>query len=236
MKLYPTVRGEFETVKQLVAGKSLARLGDGEFAHVLPQTRKRKPGEPPAGAGRQVLDAMLTGEMWEVLTDPHPNLIVGIPTMDPKGPKCSVKRNGVEQGWVKHRERYARPLSREVRYYSAFVTRPDSAPWIDTKEFAEEFQKVWAGKRVAVVGKPTTKILPLANLAAKEVEHILCPERDAYGIIHELEDAIYRYRPAVALLSAGPCATVLAHRLCKKGTQAIDMGSAGAFLCRLLDA
>ena len=29
--LWPTVKGEFETLKEVVAGRSIARFGDGEF-------------------------------------------------------------------------------------------------------------------------------------------------------------------------------------------------------------
>jgi hypothetical protein len=223
---YPRVRGEFETVRQLLKGRSLARLGDGELKHL-----------DGKDGGRQAGNESLKAEMRAVVTTPHADLIVGIPTMDPKGPKYWHRTaDGREHGWFRHKARFAAALSPHVRYYSAFVTRPDSAPWIDTREFAELFERVWAGKLVAVVAKRSTKILPLAHNAASEVVHIDCPEREAYAEIDRLEAAVVAAAPDVALLSAGPTATVLAHRLCKRGIQAIDMGSAGAFLCRLLDA
>jgi hypothetical protein len=38
----------------------------------------------------------------------------------------------------------------------------------------------------------------------------------------------------VTVLSVGPTATVLANRLAARGIQALDLGSAGGFLLRLL--
>lgn len=227
------VRGEIETIQQLLRGKSIGRLGDGELAHLDCPTGKSR-----GGGGRQACFPGLTSEMWKAIIHPAPNFIVGVPTMDAKGPKYKYqdREDGRWRGWHTHEDRFGSLLSRHVQYYSAFITRPDSAPWIDTREFAEQFQRVWEGKRVCVVGKQTTKILPLAQLAAKEVEHLECPERDAYAHVNTLEAEVWRVRAPVVLVSAGPTATVLAHRIAKRGLQAIDMGSAGAFLCRLLDA
>jgi hypothetical protein len=228
---YPRVKGELATLRAVVAGKSIARLGDGELKHLV---RARHPEGHPEGpyqrtdGGRQEGCDALTREMQDVVRRPHTNLIVGIPTMDPKGPKI--------KNWLRHRARFAAALSSAVQYYSAFITRPDSAPWIDNREFGELFQRVWKGRHVAIVAKESNKVEPAVRLAAREITFIECPERNAYSRIDCLEAAVIAAAPDVALLSAGPTATVLAHRLAKRGIQGIDIGSAGAFLCRLLDA
>ena len=64
--------------------------------------------------------------------------------------------------------------------------------------------------------------------------NLSCPHQNAYNVISDIERAVLRYEPEVVVLSAGPTATVLAHRLCRKGIQAIDLGSGGPFLLELL--
>lgn len=228
---YPPVLDEWATVRAVLAGKSLARLGDGEFKHVYGSngTRPSRPSVSPKsiGPGRQGYDPALSLEMRMLLVDPHPNCIVGIPTMDPRGPKYP--------NWLRHRARFAIKLSPWVQYYSAFVTRPDSAPWIENREFCELFQECWAGKRVVIVEKKEGgKVLPAVRYAASRVHHIRCHATNAYRKIAVLEAAILDARPELVMLSCGPTATVLANRLAGKGIQAIDIGSAGAFLLRHL--
>jgi hypothetical protein len=221
---YPKVIGEFDTAKAVVAGKSIARLGDGELKHC----------DGEAG-GRQIRDGGLTSEMRELLKRPHADMCVGIPTMDPTGPKFRYRNDkGGEGGWYRHEQRFLKHLHPGVQYYSAFVSRPDSAPWIYTREFAELYQQTWAGKKVFVVGPKANKVVTLAKLAAKDVRSILCPHQNAYSYVGQYEREILAAKPDVALLTCGPAATVLAHRLCKHGIQALDFGSGGTFMLELL--
>jgi len=66
------------------------------------------------------------------------------------------------------------------------------------------------------------------------LKHVACPHSEAYGKIDELEQAIVETEPTIALLSCGPTATCLANRLALRGIQAIDVGSAGGYLLKLL--
>lgn len=222
---YPNVLDEWATIREVVAGKSLSRLGDGEFKHAT----------SAEGGGRQVGNKALAREMRAVLHDPHPMLCVGIPTMNPQGPKYRYKNpNNSEGGWHRHEKRFMSALSPNVQYYSAFVSRPDSAPWIYTREFAETYESVWSGKRVFVLGPKKNKVATLAQRTASHLMSMLCPHQNAYEFIASYESAIVDAEPDVALLSCGPTATVLAHRLCKRGIQAIDFGSGAMFLLEQL--
>src|SRR5689334_5478065 len=115
---YPPVAGEFETVAKLLEGYSIARFGDGEFKLIDGQ-----------GYFREPANEKLSAELLEVLQRPAANCLVAIPTMDPRGAKYD--------GWIRHQARFARIIVSVssalsvVKYYSAFVTRPDSAPWIN---------------------------------------------------------------------------------------------------------
>ncbi len=209
---YPDVMGEQATVDACLTGKSLARLGDGELKIIYGQGYSR---EPP--------NIYLSAELRNVVLRPHADCLVGIPTMDPKGAKY--------QNWLRHRPRFSRLLDGSaVQYYSAFVTRPDSSPWIRTPEFAQSVENLWYGKFVVVVCEKHGKIYSTVRRRAVRVEHVACPHTQAYRKIDAIEKAILKLRPDVAVMSAGPTATCLANRLASRGVQAIDLGSAGRWL------
>lgn len=216
MYRYPKVRDEFATIRKVVEGKSLARLGDGELKHA-----------GGAQCQRQVHHDDLTSELRTLLKHPHKDCLVGIPTMNPRGPKY--------ENWIRHEKRFQHFLSPKVQYYSSFVTRPDSAPWIENQEFVNLFQSVWSGRLVVVIAPPTSKVPVAARYTARSVIHYPC-DLNAYKHIDEFEKKTLLARPEVALLSIGVTATILANRLAARGIQAIDIGSAGAFLCRWIVA
>lgn len=212
---YPRVRGEFATIAKVAEGFSLARFGDGELkmAH-------------GAGYSRQDGSPALAKELRGILAAPPKRCLVGIPTMDLQGPKSL--------NWHRHRDRFTPLLSRRVKYFSAFVSRPDSAPWIETKDYCLAVQNIWAGRRVAVVCERTGSMLRAVLLAAPDALHIRCPYRGAWDVIDELEARAMAHAPDVVIAAAGPAATCLAARLARKGVQCVDLGSCGQFLLRHL--
>jgi hypothetical protein len=213
------VQDEWRTLSELTTnGKSIARFGDGEF--------KMMDG---AGYVREPPNKKLAAELRNILRHPHPNCLVAIPTMDPAGAKV--------RSWLRHRDRFARILrkSHVKDFYSAFISRPDSAQWIRTREFALEFAKLWADKRVAVLCENESGTLRAIDaVKVTELYHVVCPSHEAYKRIDEFEQEIAKYKPQVAILSCGMTATCLANRLTKRGIQAIDFGSGGSFIAKLL--
>lgn len=212
---YPAVQGEWATLRELtINGKSIARFGDGEF--------KMMDG---AGYVREPPNSKLAAELNSILRRPHPNCLVAIPTMDPEGAKY--------ESWARHKQRFARILrhSRVKTFYSAFISRPDSAPWIRTKEFALEFEKLWRGRKVAILCEPHSGALRAVEGGA----HIACPSHEAYRFIGDFEKQIAELKPEVTILSCGMTATCLANRLTRRGIQAIDFGSGGSFISKMLD-
>lgn len=215
---YPNVHDEFMTIAAVTAGKSLARVGDGELKLIHGGSAMREPPNPK-----------LARELLDVVQRPHKNLIVGIPTFDPTGPKYL--------NWTKHGVRFCEILKPEIQYYSAFVSRPDSAPRIETKEFALSVQALWSDKRVTLVCEKEAFMLRTINRkpgAPRWLHHIECPHRETYEKIREIEREIIDSKPHFVILSCGPAATVLAHRLAERDIHAIDLGSAGRFLYRCI--
>ena len=211
---YPKVIGEFETLEQMHAGKSIARFGDGEFKLISGGAQIREPKNPELG-----------NKLGAILASTADNCLIAIPTMDPNGPKI--------QNWSKHQERFVRYLQPNVRYYSAFVSRPDSAPWIATRAYAEKMQALWAGKTVALVSEPRAAIHRLVERTAKKLAHIPCPHTETYAQSEWIKQEIRKAKVRTVLLSCGPAATVLAHELAGD-YHALDVGSMGSFILRQL--
>ena len=216
MNGYPEVTDEAATVDELLKGASIARLGDGEFKLIVGQGYVREPANPRLGK-----------ELRNVVSKPAPGCIVGIPRLHAKGPK--------NKNWLARVERFMPYLNEDQTYYSAFISRPDSAPWINRPKFARKMQKLWKGKKVVALCEPKSSLLRMLDCGAGEVVHIECPSECAYALIDLFEKAIMQAQTHIAFLACGPTATCLANRLARRGVQAIDFGSGGAFVARLLD-
>lgn len=217
VELYPSVMTEFETLDLISQGKSIGRLGDGEFNHL---------------SGRknisQIADPQLTAELIRFVRSPPKNCLVGLPTMDPEGPKHG--------NWIKYKERYASFLDPKRRYASAFITRPDNAPWINTAEFYDKVQALWQDQDVTLVANGVRSLKPdfLMQTGAKSVHFVQCSFRDSYAQIRRLEIECISAGRLRVLMCCGPTATVLAARLApvKIGgapMHAIDLGHIGMF-------
>src|SRR5688572_18587024 len=85
---YPKCAGEYETIRAVSKGRSLARLGDGEIKIAFGHGYSREPRNPK-----------LTAEIRSVLFHPNEGCLVGIPTMDPEGVRY--------WNWKRHLDRYA---------------------------------------------------------------------------------------------------------------------------------
>jgi hypothetical protein len=211
---WPLVQDEFRTLAMLQQGYSIARFGDGEF--------KMMDG---AGYVREPPNKKLASELRQILRRPHEKCLRGIPTFDQRSPKYAT--------WQKHIARFSRILKhRRGDFYSAFISRPDSAPWIRTKEYALEFRKLWLDKKAAVLCEASSGAL--RALDGNISLHVECPSHKAYERIDEFEARLVAHTPDIAILSCGMTATCLANRLSRHGIQAIDFGSGGSFIAKLL--
>lgn len=205
---WPAVIGECETLELVAAGASISRFGDGEFKLALAQSCVSQP-----------KDANLARRLRAILRDSG-KCLVGIPNVRADGPKKPF--------WQTYDRGNVRALFGKREYFSAFITRPDSAPWIDTVDYWETVRSLWKGKRVTLVrgsGKSLTQ--DMLNDAA-EVREIIAPRQGAWAEYDRLIDEIGT--PETALLCLGPTATVMAVDLCAKGVHAIDLGHIGLFL------
>lgn len=211
---YPTVLGEFDTLAAVVSGRSIARYGDGEF----------KMAAHGAGIKSQVANTMLSRRLKQILHDSG-ECLVGIPNIK----DCIEKNPNLDkvEFWLKQRGFWNLLADRE--YVSSFITRPDSAPWIDTDDYWALLETLWRGLDVTLVrgsGKSFTAERLMAA-GAKSVCEIQAPRQHAWA---EYDSLLKRIgRPKRALLCLGPTATVMAVDLCARGVHAIDLGHLGMF-------
>lgn len=203
---WPIVLSEDETLDRVIAGESIARFGDGEFNLIFEGLCKTQRYEAPIGAS---LKAILS----------KGNCLVGIPRQG-IGPKAKF--------WQRYNGSPIIKLLKKDVYGSAFITRPDSAPWIDRDDYWDKVRSLWDGKRVTLVRGSVKSLTGEMLKGAKAVNEIVCPNKNAYsgyqGIIDKIAD------DRIVLLCLGATATIMAYELSLRGQQAVDLGHVGMFL------
>lgn len=206
---YPRVMSERETLAAAIAGRSLARFGDGELA--IAWGKK---------AVSQKADPKLALELREILRgDRH--VLPCIPNLVSCTPRWRF--------WEPFRAPTYTSLYYPTEYGSSFITRPDNAPWIDRPDYWDEVRKLWAGKSVAYVGGDKT-LLSVMDAAAR-IDVVMCPKRDAYSEIDSLTDRLLSRPYDAVIIAAGAAGTALAWRLGQDGAQhALDLGHIGQFM------
>jgi len=205
--IYPHVLSESDTLDRVLVGQSLARYGDGEFHLCHGRSAKA-----------QIANPVLRGRLCDILQDPG-GCLVGIPNLHSDTPKAAF--------WAPFAQHHS--LLAQRSYGSSFVTRPDSAPWIDIPDYWARLSSLWEGQDVTLVRGESAKALQASDLTgARTVTVVNCPKRNAFGQYAQILARVGT--PARALLCLGPTATVLAVDLSHLGVHAIDLGHVALFL------
>ena len=208
---YPNVLDEWETLKLLHQGKSIARFGDGELNICM------------GGAAKcQAANKYLAMRLRYILLLENENCVVGIPRIG-RGSKLPEQKDNF---WEKYRDPKYQALYTTKQYGSAFITRPDSVPAINCADYWAHVFELWAGRNVLLVeGKnsyfDSSDILKNAGRVDRYITH----NRDAYSYYEKIFNTITQHsKDTLVLLSLGPTATVLAWDLSLEGYQALDLG------------
>lgn len=201
--------------------KSLARLGDGEFALIYEHTRPRF----------QAADKELAKRLKEVLCIPNENILIAIANdygrLDQYTDKAAADIRSYMSKAVRRQHMELLDLDRE--YYDAFISRPYIIYRDKTKagKRFENIRKIWDGQDVLIVEGEYTRFGVgndlLSNAAG--ISRILVPSKNAFSKYDEIiEEARTRGREKLTLAILGPTATVLAYDLSKEGYWIIDIG------------
>lgn len=210
MHVWPQMISEDETVERLLAGASIARFGDGEF--------KLCQGHPCVS---QAPSRDLRRRLRDILIDAG-ECLVGIPNIKAPTPK--------REFWRRYDRPDIRALLRPKVYASAFVSRPDSAPWIARPDYWDSVRTLWRGRHVVLLRGSGKSLTPALLGEAASVREIVGPRQHAFAEYDRLLAEVGK--PDVALLCLGATATVMAVDLCARGVQALDLGHLGMFLKR----
>jgi len=186
----------------------LARFGDGELRLAV-----------GGSAISQKSDPALADELRDILGT-YGGFVVGIPNFNTTPNRLT---------WDKYRATPFAGLFLQDLYGSAFVTRPDNAPWIDTPDYWERVRDLWKGKDVALVVGDTKSLTPGMLTGAKSVRVFNGPPKDAYSVVDQLEEELATWS-GVVLACLGAAATVLCARLAARGVHALDLGHIGMFM------
>ena len=203
---YPKVLSEDETLDRVLSGRSIARYGDGEF----------KLCRGGSGIKSQVAHPKLRDRLRAILKDSG-SCLVGIPNIDTSTPKAEF--------WSKYRK--VPDLNPARTYASAFISRPDSAPWIDRPDYWAKVQSLWEGRNVTLVRGSGKSLTPERLVGAEYVREVLAPRQHAWAEYDDLLRSVGK--PEIAILCLGPTATVMAVDLCERGVHAVDLGHIGIF-------
>lgn len=207
MPTYPHVLDERATLALVVDGRSIARYGDGEFKLCADGN----------GIKSQVRHPELARRLRAILRESG-KCLVGIPNIRSDTPKAEF--------WGKHMA-YGRFLV-DRPYVSAFISRPDSAPWINTDDYWQQIESLWLGQNVTLVRGSSKSLVAEDLIGAANITEVICPRQHAWAEYEQILDRIGT--PKRALICLGPTATVMAVDLCARGVHAIDAGHIGMFI------
>jgi hypothetical protein len=212
-KQWVKVVDEMSTLDMVLKGYSIARYGDGEL--------KLADG---GDCISQVHTIPLQKELRKILQNKNKNCIVGLPNYVESPKKWFWDK-------VCTRQKYMNFLDYNTTYYSQFITRLDSAPWINTKTFWKKMNSLWDDKDVILVGG-SDKALGMQEYlkGAKSVSIVKGTRRDSYSEINRIEREILAMPQKTVLMCLGATATCLAARLAEKNKHAIDLGHITMFM------
>jgi hypothetical protein len=163
----------------------------------------------------------LARELRDILRTPVKGLIAAIPNTYSATPK--------RESWERFSQKGFTTMYGLKTYGSSFITRPDSAPWIDTPAYWQRVRDLWRDKDVVLAVGDKRSLRSEAMQDARSLRTVWGPTRDAYAEIDRIEAEIGDHRGPV-LMCLGCTATVLAARLCKKGVHGVDIGHIGMFM------
>lgn len=209
---YPKVLSEDATLDAVLAGRSLARIGDGELKLAMGRTIKA-----------QAWNAELGGLLREIALAGREECLVGIPNIAPglppaKSAYASFCANPAFVG-----------LYGPGPYGSAFVSRPDCAPHIDQPGYWAKLRSLWIGRDVVLVRGSGKGLTPWDLTAAASFSEVRATPEQAWDLFQDLFERLKAERRTV-LLCLGAVATALAWRLSAEGVHAVDLGGVGRFM------
>lgn len=211
---FPEVLSFRKMLNQILAGASIARFGDGEFALAMGN-------DIPFQKGNNTLAKRLN----EILRQPSDDkLLVCIPSFNltPPLPDFQQYISWWEQYWLKNWTTLSKVFVNKW-YGNALFSREYIFPEI----LIEDIKKIWYNLDVVFVVPSNGRFVYDQRLFGniKSKTEINVPPQNAFDEYDRiLNECLAQAKDKLFFISAGPTATVLAADLSAHGYQALDMG------------
>lgn len=225
-KLKPNVASATETINYIKKNRSsIARYGDGELLWAF---QARQSGNFEKNSSE------LAKALRKVLTDPQPNLLIGIPNIfNGLKDETTTSKTYWEGLIIRHGYQIVHLLKSRKKYYDSRFTRI----YMDSKDKNIDFEskfnsikEIWDNRNVLIIEGNKSRFGVGNDLLdnASSIKRILCPSENAFekykNILSITEKIASTVDDVLILLALGPTATVLTYDLFKDGFQAIDIG------------
>lgn len=214
------VLGILDTLNYIMAhNSSVARFGDGEMdiitGHSIPY---------------QDYDESLANELKEIISsESNESLVICLSDVFERLDRYNQEAVDFWKQHLKDNHLYYKNLYKAPWYGSTFISRPymDLVDKSLSNMYFKNIKNLWDKRDILIVEGVNSRSGVGNDLFdnANSVERIICPSKNAYSKIDEIESLIERHAEnKLVLLILGPTAKVLAKRLSIKKFQAIDMG------------
>ncbi len=211
----PNIISKSETIRLLIEEhKSIARLGDGEFAAIVGQKRWNF----------QDKSDILASKLKEVLNSDDENMLIGL------NPMFYMNLLDVPEDDADSVRAYMHPV---VRRLHAELLSPTTIYGdanfnnIKCSNDVAQLKNIWDGRACVFIEGIHTCMGVGNDLFDNcgSIERILGPAENAIDRYDEiLNEALKQPKDKLILIALGPTATVLAYELSREGYQAIDIG------------
>ena len=202
---------EYETIKKIKEGYSLARYGDGEFFRLL---------RNPKGISKlQVFDKRLQKKLIVVFSNPLKRLLIGIPRMDNPKPWIINFNKGFNK-FIENKRAY-----KESIFVSAFISRP-ALVGKDNQKYFDKVKTIWEDSEIVLINFNTDLLDHYLFKRCNVDTFIQITRRDCFAQYDDILNECRKHykKRKIFLVSAGPTATALAYDIARDKEQCIDIG------------
>lgn len=214
------VLGILDTLNYIMAhNSSVARFGDGEMdiitGHSIPY---------------QDYDENLANELKEIIrSESNESLVICLSDVFERLDRYNQSAVDFWKQHLNNNYVHYKSLCKAPWYGSTFISRPymDLVDKSLSNMYFKNIKNLWDERDILIVEGVNSRSGVGNDLFdnANSVERIICPSKNAYSKIDEIESLIEMHAEnKLLLLILGPTAKVLAKRLSIKKIQAIDMG------------
>lgn len=216
----PCILSKKDTLEYIKEKKcSIGRFGDGEVSLIA-----------MIGIGFQRPSLKLRRELIEIAKSNDPLFLVCIPIILTDSSEIT---DSSKKWWKSNLKLMGAIWKHYFSFRPYFGDTQITRPWLNTQNEKiatlcfSSLSNEWQNKNIVLIEGSKSRV-GVGNAflnGAKSVKRILCPVKNAYSKIDEIEKAAKNFsKDTLFLLALGPTATVLAYRLHKSGYRALDIG------------